>query len=60
MFVLVGGTYTVDCPTLEVCLLLVAIPLTSNVGHAGGFPPSLEGTDATGTEGFPPVIESIG
>ena len=55
-----GGTYTRDCHVVEVCLLLVVIPLTSNVGHAGGFPPSLEGTYATGTEGFPPVIESIG
>ena len=55
-----GGTYTVDCPAVEVYLLLVTIPLVGNVGHAECFPPALKGTDTTGTEGFPPTIESIG
>ena len=49
-----------DCPIVEVFLLLVTIPLVGNVGHAGGFPPPLEGTDTTGTEGFLLAIEIIG
>ena len=57
---LVGGTYTMDCPTIEVFLLLVTIPLVGNVGQAEGFPLVLEGTNTTGTEGYPPTIESIG
>ena len=51
-----GGTYTVDCPIVEVFLLLVIIPLVGNVGHVRGFPPELEGIDTTRTEGFPPAI----
>ena len=50
---LVGGTYTMDCPIVEVFLLLVTIPLVGNVGHAGGFPSVLECIDTSGTEGFP-------
>ena len=47
-------------PVVEVYLVLVTTPLTDNVGHAGGFPLALEGTYTTGTEGFPPAIESMG
>ena len=50
---LVGGTYTVDFPTVEVFLSFIIVPLVGNVGHAGGCPPALEGTDTTGTEGCP-------
>ena len=35
---LVGETYAMDCPIVEVFLLLVTIPLVGNVGHTGGFP----------------------
>ena len=49
-----------DCPAVEVFLLLVKIPLVGNVGHAGGGPSALEGTDTTRTEGCPPAIESMG
>ena len=48
------------CPTVEVFILLVTIPLVGNVGRAGGSPPMLEGIDTTGTEGSPPTIESMG
>ena len=40
--------------------LKLGLPLMGNVGCAEGFPLALEGTDATGTEGFPPAIEAIG
>ena len=57
---LLGGTYTVDYPIVEVFLLLVTIPLVGNVGHVGGFPRALEGTDTTGTKVCPLAIESMG
>ena len=57
---LVGGTYSVDCPTVEVYLLLVTIPLVGNIVHIKGFPLVLKGTDTTGAKRFPPSIESMG
>ena len=49
-----------DCPIVEVCLLFATVPLVGNVGHVGGFPLTLEGTDTIGTEGFPPATASTG
>ena len=46
---MVGGTYNMDCPTLEVCLLLVKLPLVGNAGNGEGFPLPLEGTKTSGT-----------
>ena len=54
------GHIPMGCPTVKVFILLVTIPLVGNVGRVGGFPPALEGTDTTGTEGCLPAIESMG
>ena len=58
--VLVGGTNTMDCLVAEVCLTLVTTPLTDDITHVGCCPPTLEGPDTTGTEGFHLAIEHIG
>ena len=34
--------------------------MTGNVGHAGGCPPTLEGKDKMGIEGWAPGAEDLG
>ena len=34
--------------------------MPNNVGHAGGFPPALEGNDETGIEGWAPDAKDLG
>ena len=59
-FVWVGGTYIVDFSILEVCPLLATTQVIGNVGHARGFPPTLEGVDETGIECCSPGAEDPG
>ena len=60
VLVWVGGTQTIYCSILEVCPWLGTILVPDNVGHSRGFPPTLEGNDEMGIEGWALDAESLG